>query len=750
MLSYIFIGILPLIILGSFFYYGNRMSVRSEVEKSNAAKLSLVLQKMDYITEKMNSVAYHFSNTSTAENLNGVRNKAIDIDEGMIQSQLATYAKIISEEENATRMLLYLRGDTYLYTIEGRMKYLEFETQMQRYGDLNEVAFFTALNSIITERTIHVGAAGENGDSIVWFLYPIPYMNNIPIATMGIGYDENMLNDLIETYYPLNSSIYLFNNQMTEIYTSWTDGLTDADKKEIEDQIRMWRRQGGKMEKIRINGRQYILMQDISASSGFTMLTITSKEDFYAYESPFGIWFTVLLLIALAGGVLLAFLMSRTTYEPVRKLMEHISAEDVETESSGENEFEKIHHRWEDIQSKNEELNALVNRQRPMVVSSCLRKILKGKFENREEMEAMMKSAIINMNYPYFFVLLVSAHAEDYAPEKNLKILSITENAAFSNLHLYGIDMLKDDSIAIIVNSMEKETKDVDIREMVAEWLWKELKENCGMRGPVYVGRIYADPMEICRSFIEAAALADDYRILGNRHFLLFEEIQGEETQTQYPVLEQAVYIQCLKQANEKAALEALHNMIHEVEKLKSFVMMQCLCFDIINVAIRTLDSMKGFEIQNLDMKKLCTFGSLSEFEEKVSALTVQICQQYSKFKTKQNDQLKAEILNYVNGHYGDCGMGLDLLSEQFGISINQLSRFFKQETGCTFIQYITMLRMDKARTLLASTGKSITEIAGETGFRDYRVFTKVFKSAEGESPSAFRSRFSINFPETC
>ena len=136
--------------------------------------------------------------------------------------------------------------------------------------------------------------------------------------------------------------------------------------------------------------------------------------------------------------------------------MEHISAEDVETESSGENEFEKIHHRWEDIQSKNEELNALVNRQRPMVVSSCLRKILKGKFENREEMEAMMKSAIINMNYPYFFVLLVSAHAEDYAPEKNLKILSITENAAFSNLHLYGIDMLKDDSIAIIVNKKKQ------------------------------------------------------------------------------------------------------------------------------------------------------------------------------------------------------------------------------------------------------------------------------------------------------
>ena len=288
---------------------------------------------------------------------------------------------------------------------------------------------------------------------------------------------------------------------------------------------------------------------------------------------------------------------------------------------------------------------------------------------------------------------------------------------------------------------MEKETKDVDIREMVAEWLWKELKENCGMRGPVYVGRIYADPMEICRSFIEAAALADDYRILGNRHFLLFEEIQGEETQTQYPVLEQAVYIQCLKQANEKAALEALHNMIHEIEKLKSFVMMQCLCFDIINVAIRTLDSMKGFEIQNLDMKKLCTFGSLPEFEEKVSALTVQICQQYSKFKTKQNDQLKAEILNYVNGHYGDCGMGLDLLSEQFGISVNQLSRFFKQETGCTFIQYITMLRMDKARELLMNTDIPVKDIVAQIGYIDAANFVRKFKGYEGITPGQYREK---------
>ena len=83
-------------------------------------------------------------------------------------------------------------------------------------------------------------------------------------------------------------------------------------------------------------------------------------------------------------------------------------------------------------------------------------------------------------------------------------------------------------------------------------------------------------------------------------------------------------------------------------------------------------------------------------------------------------------------------------LSEEFHMNPSYISQLFKNELGMKYHDYLTRLRMDKARTLLASTGKSITEIAGEAGFRDYRVFTKVFKSAEGVSPTAFRNGFSV------
>lgn len=59
-LSYIFIGVIPILVLGAFFYYGNRQSSKQETERNNLAQMSQVLQKMDYITEKMNNAAYHF------------------------------------------------------------------------------------------------------------------------------------------------------------------------------------------------------------------------------------------------------------------------------------------------------------------------------------------------------------------------------------------------------------------------------------------------------------------------------------------------------------------------------------------------------------------------------------------------------------------------------------------------------------------------------------------------------------------
>ena len=96
------------------------------------------------------------------------------------------------------------------------------------------------------------------------------------------------------------------------------------------------------------------------------------------------------------------------------------------------------------------------------------------------------------------------------------------------------------------------------------------------------------------------------------------------------------------------------------------------------------------------------------------------------------------QIIGYIKEHMAE-EITLQKLSEEFHLSSNYISKKFKEETGINYLSYLTRLRMDKAKTLLVSTSLSIGEISENVGFRDYRVFTKVFKEWEGMSPSHYR-----------
>ena len=380
-LSYIFVGVIPLLVLGAFFYSGYRISAEQETEKNNMAMLSQVVQKMDYVTEKMNSASLHFSGNELAEQLDDVRDQKVDMEEGIIVSQLTPYSDVVSEVENPAYMILYLRGDHYIYSPEGRVEYAEFENEMKQYGDLNKISFYSTISSFKKSISLKVSGSEaenqENKNTMTFFLYPVPYMNNIPVATLGFGLDFEAMRNMIQTYYNLESIVYVFNDQLQNIFTYAPDSLLE-EAAVLEEQLLKYPRGGGKMTEERVNGKEYVLLREISANSGFTIVTITRKDIFYQHENKFMSWYICLVAVLFLCGIILSLLLSKNTYRPIRNLLEKVAGEDqgVYADENGKNEFEILDSRWADIRSKNEELSILVNRQRPMVVAACLRKIL--------------------------------------------------------------------------------------------------------------------------------------------------------------------------------------------------------------------------------------------------------------------------------------------------------------------------------------------------------------------------------------
>ncbi|MCR4755795.1 MAG: response regulator [Lachnospiraceae bacterium] len=99
-------------------------------------------------------------------------------------------------------------------------------------------------------------------------------------------------------------------------------------------------------------------------------------------------------------------------------------------------------------------------------------------------------------------------------------------------------------------------------------------------------------------------------------------------------------------------------------------------------------------------------------------------------------DELKA----YIDEHYADEDLSLNVLASHVNFSPNHLSMIFSAQTGETFIKYLTDYRMNKAKELLRCTSKRSVEISVEVGYKDPHYFSYLFKKTQGMTPTQYRS----------
>ena len=103
------------------------------------------------------------------------------------------------------------------------------------------------------------------------------------------------------------------------------------------------------------------------------------------------------------------------------------------------------------------------------------------------------------------------------------------------------------------------------------------------------------------------------------------------------------------------------------------------------------------------------------------------------------------QIIRYIHRHYAD-DLSLNTLAEVLHMTPGYVSRLFSRESGTTYRKYLTELRVEKAKELLATTGLSIAEVCDRVGFNDYFHFLKTFKRLTGTSPGKYAGGASEGF----
>jgi len=118
----------------------------------------------------------------------------------------------------------------------------------------------------------------------------------------------------------------------------------------------------------------------------------------------------------------------------------------------------------------------------------------------------------------------------------------------------------------------------------------------------------------------------------------------------------------------------------------------------------------------------------------------VEACRNIITKKEEQASGVIAKAKAYIEDNYSK-DISLDDVSRTVDISPYYFSKLFKEETGENFIEYLTNIRIEKAKKLLQNRDISIKNICADSGYSDPNYFSRIFKKQVGLTPTEYRER---------
>ncbi|NHN35199.1 helix-turn-helix domain-containing protein [Paenibacillus agricola] len=139
--------------------------------------------------------------------------------------------------------------------------------------------------------------------------------------------------------------------------------------------------------------------------------------------------------------------------------------------------------------------------------------------------------------------------------------------------------------------------------------------------------------------------------------------------------------------------------------------------------------------LAELDLSMNSHTNPRGQFSENINRLMKEI-------KRNRNQAYRKYIraaVTFIESHYHEDTLSLQQTADEVGVSISYLSRCFKEETGISFIHYVTQVRIEHAKRMLANPESKTYEVAYLSGYKEYSHFAKVFKKYSGYNPTEYR-----------
>ena len=735
LISYALVLILPF--LSVYLIFNGAMIRRYSEERSSGdiRMLSDLRDTLDGDLQQLFNLSYVIQNTASLNPKN--------IGEDVIARRnaialLGTYSSILSLPET---VIVYRSGDDFCYTGTTAITPRKLLEQQLVYSNHTPEDFFAAVDensSLIVWPKDSVHQFGGQSLEVLTLFVSVGAGNVKPRQRTVFVIPTRRLEDRIRSLAGPDASVLVSDREGRLLLSAGQAALEDSSdgsfsRADAQEMMQAAEAESGRT--VRISGTDYLMLKTSSGITGWRYTVLRPAELTEEPLRSYRRWTALVLGLMLALGGVLIYGMSWGSYRPIRRLAEKARSYVPDQESGGD---------MEQVEAVLESLSARGNTYRAMLESSadglrqnCLRQLLASP-DRAEELLSELRGyrSLTDPDAPCRILVMEKK-------ELRYPVQSIPEMLMSLSLEVTDALVCEDppdrDLIAVVFQysgTVEASNEEILLFQARLE------QENgaavsLGVSESVTAGALaeaYTQAVSACRM-----------RLIRGRGSVVFFSAEARTAASfrDYPLQQLEALQWYLLQMDTENVRRCLREIAAKLQREPvSLEMARMVCYDAINVTVRTLMSRDRIspDLSPDRLESLMSFDSVQELTARLEDFVEKACLSARGAEGDGTDRRMEEMKRYIQENCFRDDFSLQMAADHFGLTPSNLSHYFKSCAGIGLSEYVQDLRRKEACRLLTETDEPIQEIGRRVGMPNGSSFIRFFRQQTGLTPGQYRA----------
>ena len=433
-------------------------------------------------------------------------------------------------------------------------------------------------------------------------------------------------------------------------------------------------------------------------------------------------------------SLVLALWMAKRHATPIRAITGMLSRQE---EEQPRDELQQISSGIRSLTTRNQELSSRLDRALPVQRHDFVFQFVKGRFASRAEAVAAGRAVGMEIDRAAYAVILCGGAGGDDHP-LDLGKPPFDRFAGYSGA---GVELVALKAALYLVFADDPATLP-DIADTI-----RMEGEAGGGRCITAISLPHVDFADAPAAYLEASAAYENRFVMGGRKVLQYSDIT-----TNLPeILPRARKIttsisQALTLENREVLDVRISDLLHFLKNTNmSPFAFRMIYSDVINTLIHTHSaalSGSGSVQEIYSIFSLTSCQTIDDLDELLRRLCDRLLREEIGTGSREGEEDGiSQVTRYMEEHFSDPEISITALADAFEQSNARFSTSFKEKMGMSPLEYLTLLRVERAKELLASTEMTIRDISAQVGYYDPGSFIRRFKQVTGETPLQYRRR---------